>query len=161
MLRHEGVKGKSLGDIMSDGAFQKKVTVHAAIHELRGHGHKIDYDGRRYFLHGRGVSFTSTKPGYKASPVCLHPYVRSNKSPVKKVVVHQGVRPVVRPPQALTSRVAAAKDVFIVNPGVLSKVLKVVPTSCRDGILDLTKKVSQYNKVVRLYVKAQDLMPQV
>jgi len=148
-LRLAGRYGCTAGKVQKDHAIRKINAVHSAVHGLRKMGYRIDFDGRRYSLKGEGLSFTQMRRGCKPMPVAV---TRRTVACTKVVPIQP------RAPQALSRRIAVGKDVFLVNPGVLQRALKVLPESARTGILEVTRKARQYNKAVRLFASAQGML---
>jgi hypothetical protein len=150
-------------------------SVQAAIHDLREIGYRVDYADGRYYYRGEGMSMTKHPGNGKVKPVCLKQYIARQKRsgfPVprsKQVVVGPHMRgrkligsyvrvpqsPVRVDPKSVAARVAAGKDIFIINQGSLHHALKSLPQHVRPALLGMSKKVQEYNRVARLYAEAQ------
>lgn len=163
VLKAAGNTGVLVGDLMRETELKKMSTLHSSIHGLRACGHRVDYAALRYTYRGDGASLSQNPRNGKMVPVCLRQYLKRKgirsakrvKVLPKPTVVLADAQEKREDMRSLSARVAAGNDIFIINQGTLQKALKELPADVRPSLLVMSKKVQDFNSVIRLYEDAR------
>lgn len=123
-LRSAGVRG-----ISSSGAAScAGSSLRGAIGALREAGFKIDFANGHYVLSGVGKStMRSQRPATATKP------------PTKRA---SSVKP------------KETGDVFVIHLDRFQKALSILPEDVRMGLMDLSRKVQNYDRIIRFYMEA-------
>jgi len=149
-LKATGDAGCSVSDLQmaaGDDVLSTTQVVQSSVHGIREMGFKIDYIDGRYFLKGRGISFTKYSNAGHAFPVCRKKSSKKKKASAKAILEAPKLAMI----KAKTTT-ALGTGIFKIHEGALKKALDVLPEKPRNGLLKLSKKVQAYNSVVQRYL---------
>ena len=155
-LKDAGDQGATKGELAvaaGDGQRSEDIVVQTSVYGIRQIGYKVDFEAGRYYLRGKGVSFTRYSKTGPAVPVS------QRKKVAKKV---KRVKAAVEAPKAKSSFLAAKKPItigagiFHIHHDKLTKALAVLPHKPRQGLLNLSKKVHAYNTGVQDFLEANE-----
>ena len=141
ILREAGEQGVTLEEFAS----KTNLSIHAmprSVFDLRNAGYRIDRDvvTARYIFKGKGRSCTRKTDGSLVL-VGAPPLIRSHKENVKPTSVPVPSLPI-------------NEDLIVIVPELFQKALDVLPEDTRRGLMDISRKVQAYNKVVKFFFEA-------
>jgi len=137
MLRSAGEQG------VESSVLGSKSAAWSSIMRIRKAGFKIDYVDGRYLFSGVGKSTVKMAKNLRSFSV------KSGRAKRRVLKVAPKVKVQADPPAKTEDT-----DVFVIHLERFQKALAILPEDVRMGLMEISRKTQNYNRVIRFYVNA-------
>lgn len=138
MLRSAGEQG------VESSVLGTKSAAWTSIMRIRKAGFKIDFVDGRYLFAGVGKSTVKMTKNLRAFSV------KSGRAKRRVLKIAPEVKVVQADPPAKMEDT----DVFVIHLERFQKALAILPEDVRMGLMEISRKTQNYNRVIRFYVNA-------